>query len=320
MVTARGARILVAHLETCRPYTVAYPGMAGLAGAALAGGASPAAWSAAWLAPTLIWVGGLYFGDYADRALDALGKPHRPIPSGRLAPRTALTVGFGCVTVALIVTACVDLRAIAIVLLGAAGVVGYSTVGKRRGLLGNLLRGALTGLVLIFVATLARGGPTPEVLGWALVFCLQDTGSNLVGTLRDVSGDRAGGYRTAPVVFGSACAGRRAAACFGAAIPGAFALYGRSADLGLVLLIAAAALGWAGYATVLRDPADPRKALRAHEILVAERLVLAGAVVSRGLGSAWALVLLAAALAVSLTTQSLLRTRHEFGDTEVGSA
>src|SRR6185437_3897082 len=86
-----------AHLETWRPYTLWYVGLVGLAGAALvAGPHHPWRLLGAWAAPTLGWLGGHYLGDYFDRELDAGSKPHRPIPSGRLAARTALLCGAGC--------------------------------------------------------------------------------------------------------------------------------------------------------------------------------------------------------------------------------
>ncbi|WP_225730026.1 MULTISPECIES: UbiA family prenyltransferase [unclassified Nocardia] len=315
MVSIGSTRNWLAHMETCRPYTLAYPGLTGLAGAALTGAPTPAQWVTAWLAPTLVWTGGLYLGDYFDRELDGVGKPHRPIPSGRLTPRTAVLTGICCVAAAFAVSALVEPRAVAIALAGAAGTVGYSRVLKRHGILGNLARGALTGLVLIFAATLVHGWPAPLVLGWAAVFCLQDTGSNIVGTVRDIAGDRACGYRTVSVVYGGVFANRCAAACFAVAVLGALALHGISADLGSGLLLAAICLGIRAYGPVLGSgPIDPRKALRTHEILVAERLVLAAAVAANGLGGPATLGILAAALAISLSTQLLLRGRHEFGN------
>ncbi|KZM74099.1 UbiA family prenyltransferase [Nocardia terpenica] len=322
-MSARTRRHWWAHVETCRPYTLAYPGLAGLAGAALGGHPAPAQWMTAWLAPTLVWAAGLYLGDYLDRELDAGSKPHRPIPSGRLRPGTAVAVGAGCVAVALAVTALVQAWAVAVAVLGAVGVVVYSKVLKPRGIFGNLARGLLTGLVLLFAATVVDGHPVALAWAWACVFLVQDTASNLVGTVRDTAGDRAGGYRTLPVVIGARAASWCAAALFAAAMAAAVALavIGGLGAVGGGLVLAAVCLGLAGYRVLLGgDPADPRRALRTHEILIAERLVLAAAVASGGLGAPVAVVILVAALAISLSTQALLRRRHEFGDIPVRSA
>ncbi|MBU3870193.1 ubiquinone biosynthesis protein UbiA, partial [Streptomyces sp. 4503] len=56
----------------------------------------------------------------------------------------------------------------------------------------------------------------------------------------------------------------------------------------------------------------PALALRAHAVLVAERLVLAAAVVAAGAGTTPALALLTPLLTVSVITQSRMRSRHEF--------
>ncbi|MGW0520249.1 UbiA family prenyltransferase, partial [Crossiella sp. NPDC003009] len=55
-----------------------------------------------------------------------------------------------------------------------------------------------------------------------------------------------------------------------------------------------------------------RRALRAHELLVAERLVLAAAVVAGATGPGTALLVLLPALAFSIVVQARMRARHEF--------
>jgi len=87
-------------METWRPYTLFYPGLVGLSGAGLASDhVSALRLLGSWLVPTLGWIAGLYGGDYFDRTLDAAAKPHRPIPSGRISPRTALASAITCVLV-----------------------------------------------------------------------------------------------------------------------------------------------------------------------------------------------------------------------------
>lgn len=75
----------------------------------------------------------------------------------------------------------------------------------------------------------------------------------------------------------------------------------------------AAGAGVAAFRPLLRT-ASPgaRLALRAHEVLVGERLVLAAAVVAGGWGGPRALAVLLPLLAVSLVSQRRMRARHEF--------
>ncbi|MFI0817318.1 UbiA family prenyltransferase [Streptomyces sp. NPDC021098] len=309
-----------AHLQTWRPYTLSYPGLVGLAGAALADGSPSAAhlW-AAWAAPTLSWIAGHYLGDYFDRDLDATAKPQRPIPSGRLSPRAAVASGVLCALAAAVVTALAAWTALLLVAAGMAGIVAYSKVFKGRGLSGNAVRGALTALTVVFGALTAGTEPRwPAVLLAALAFWAHDTASNLVGTLRDVEGDRGGGYRTLPVLRGVRYAARTAALLYAAAIVTAAVCVPLTAPGGrtafAALLLAAAACGVGAFAPLLRGaaPLTPVRALRAHEILVAERLILAGAVLSGGWGPTPALTLLTPLLALSVLTQRRMRARHEF--------
>lgn len=45
------------------------------------------------VASACLYLGGMALNDYADRHVDAVERPERPIPSGRVSPRGALTVG-----------------------------------------------------------------------------------------------------------------------------------------------------------------------------------------------------------------------------------
>jgi len=309
-----------AHVQTWRLYTLSYPGLVGLAGAAQTDGPPPAAhlW-AAWAVPTLSWIAGHYLGDYFDRDLDAIGKPQRPIPSGRLSPRAAVASGVLCALAAAVVTALAAWTALLLVAGGMAGIVAYSKVFKGRGLSGNAVRGALTALTVVFGALTAGTEPRwPAVLLAALAFWAHDTASNLVGTLRDVDGDRSGGYHTLPVRRGVRYAARTAALLYASAVVAAAACVpfappdGRPA-FGALLLVAAVC-GTVAFAPLLRGaaPLTPARALRAHAVLVAERLILAGAVLAGGRGPAPALAVLAPLLALSVATQARMRTRHEF--------
>nr|WP_202543788.1 UbiA family prenyltransferase [Streptomyces sp. SID8382] len=295
-----------------------YPGLVGLAGASLTGShPTTGQLTVAWAAPTLGWVAGHYLGDYYDRDLDALSKPQRPIPSGRLSPRTAVAAGIGCALAVAALALWANWRAVAVAAAAMAGIVAYSRVLKGRGLPGNLVRGVLTALTVLFGAMAVQPWPPWRTLPFALVFLAHDTASNLVGTLRDVDGDREGGYATVPVRRGVRRATHTAAALYLTAVAVACAATGLVPEdtAGYLVLLSAAALCGAGvFGLLLRSPGHltPALALRAHAVLVCERLVLAAAVVAAGAGAVPALALLTPLLAVSVITQSRMRSRHEF--------
>ena len=312
--TVRGRAL--AHWQTWRPYTTCYPALLGLAGVLVAGGHRPAEVAAAVAAPVLGWISGHYLGDHFDRHLDAIAKPQRPIPSGRLSPATALATGIGCAVASLAVVAGFNWRVLPFFALAMAGIVSYSAVFKRLGFSGNLSRGVLSALALVIGAMIAQPWPPPALLPVAVGFLLHDTASNLIGTVRDVDGDRAGGYRSVPVRHGVPAAVRLAAVLWaaGTGAVGLGALVAEEPSAQFALVAVAVVLG--GWALWVARPGalTPRRALRSHEVLVAERLVLTAAVVAGAAGLGTALLVLVPALAFSLVLQGRMRSRHEFPD------
>lgn len=294
--------MLSAHVQTWRPYTLAYPGLVGMAGAGLPPG-QPSWWllALAWAAATLGWVSGHYLGDYFDRELDAISKPQRPIPSGRLSARTALWTGVGLASAVMVTLVVVNWRVSVLALLTVALMVAYSAVLKGRGLYGNFARGAATALALVCGTMLTHPLPSPVAVVVAVAFLCHDGASNLVGTLRDIDGDERGGYRTFPVQYGVRATVRLVVALYTVAVLVLFVALPFS-----VMLLVAVAVGIGGLWTL--RTVTPGRALRAHELLVVERLLLAAAVLPSVLGFA----VLVPALALTLPTQHRMRRRHEF--------
>lgn len=311
-------RVALAHWQTWRPYTTCYPAMLGLAGVLVAGGDRAGEIAAAVAAPVLGWISAHYLGDYLDRDLDAIAKPQRPIPSGRLAPGQALVTGIGFALASLVVTVSHNWRTLPLFLLAMSGIVAYSAVFKRLGLSGNLSRGALSALALAIGAMAAQPWPPAALVYVALGFLLHDTASNLIGTVRDVDGDRAGGCCSVPVRHGVGVAVRLAAGLWaaGLATVGAAALAAERPVEQLALVVVALAIGGAALWEVRPATLTARRALRSHELLVAERLVLTAAVVAGAAGAGTALLVLAPVLAFSLVLQNRMRSRHEFPDEE----
>lgn len=315
-------RTLRAHLQTWRPYTLAYPGIVGLAGAAVGSGPATSvnALVAACACPTLGWLGGHYLGDYLDRDLDAISKAQRPIPSGRLPPGTARACGILSVLASGLIAFMVSWPVVVGVLLALAGVIAYSRLLKGRGIWGNAVRGMLTALAVLVGAALAA--PLGEPPSWravpvAAAFLLHDMASNLVGAMRDVDGDRAGGYHTVPVQRGLVVAARTATSLYTMALliaAGAAVFVADHVTAYLLLLLAAGGAGAKAFKPLLSSGTAPaaQTALRAHETLVGERLVLAAAVLAGCWGPAAGLGVLLPVLSVSLVAQHRMRMAHEF--------
>ena len=90
----------------------------------------PAMWSLA--APPLAYIGGMILNDAFDARIDAVERPARPIPSGRIAPGHAYAAGFACLGLALAcaaATGSIDAFLLAVLLV--AIVVTYDAIHAR---------------------------------------------------------------------------------------------------------------------------------------------------------------------------------------------
>lgn len=124
MTTARDIAELIRM-----PAALTVPGDV-LAGAAAAGtlrGWRPVALAAS---STCLYWAGMALNDYADRDLDAEERPERPIPSGRVSPRTALQLSSGLTLASLALAASTGRRALAVAVPLAGAVWTYDLVAK----------------------------------------------------------------------------------------------------------------------------------------------------------------------------------------------
>lgn len=198
---------VIAHIETWRPYTVIWCGLLSLTGACLSNGGLPSFHIAvlSLCIPIIGWIAGLYLADYLDQGLDTIEKAHRPIPSKRMKPVEALIAGGIFVFIGIFLTSFLGFDQLLFIIIAGLLVFSYAKYTKSTGIIGNINRGFLA-VVSYFFGVFAVTSNTldiPEyVWFFAFVFFLHDITTNIVGTLRDVSGDSRAGYVTIPVKYG----------------------------------------------------------------------------------------------------------------------
>ncbi|MDD9206889.1 UbiA family prenyltransferase [Georgenia sp. 10Sc9-8] len=101
-----------------------------LAGAAAAGWPAGGRTAVLPAASVCLYWAGMALNDYADRELDAVERPERPLPSGRVSPRTALGVGAGLSAAGLALAAAAGPRAVPPALALAGAVWSYDMLAK----------------------------------------------------------------------------------------------------------------------------------------------------------------------------------------------
>jgi len=198
---------LKAYLVTMRPYLLFVSGITGLAGLALAPAVS---------LPATLLLGAVFFLSYGfGQALtdcfqmdtDALSSPYRPLVRGVVRRRDVLVVSLAGLLMSGVILASFHLLNLLLALAAIGGLATYTTF-KRRWWGGPFYNAWIVG-VLFLIGWMSGHGPAGLPLAWragagwllaAVVFGYADF--VLTGYFKDVSADRATGYRTFPVVFG----------------------------------------------------------------------------------------------------------------------
>jgi geranylgeranylglycerol-phosphate geranylgeranyltransferase len=206
---------LKAFWEILRPYNCIMAGVAAIIGLAIAGGMKPEATALIFLAVFLITGAGNAINDYYDRDIDAINRPGRPIPSGRILPRTAFNYSLvlfaaGCILAGLVNEIC-----LAVAVFNSLLLFFYARNLKATPLAGNISVAFLTGSTFLFGGAVAgTSGLVANLVPFGLSF-LASMSREIAKDIEDMAGDRQGGARTLPII-----AGERAAA----ALAGAFGL------------------------------------------------------------------------------------------------
>ncbi|MET8550879.1 SCO3242 family prenyltransferase [Micromonospora zamorensis] len=246
------------------PAALSVPGDV-IAGAAAAGALSPRTPALAGASVLLYWAG-MAANDWADRRLDAVERPERPIPSGRVTPAAAVGLAAGLTAAGVGLAAAVGgRRAVALAVPLAATIWGYDLLAKNtaaapavmaacRGL--DVLLGASGGRVtraLPAAATVAAHTWTVTALSRREV-----TGADAKLPMRTLAG-------TAVVAASAAVAVPRARRATAREADQTGARPGRTgAAAGVAAVLPAVLAGWyaarygAAQAEVVRDPSAGR--------------------------------------------------------------
>ncbi|MFG3269544.1 SCO3242 family prenyltransferase [Streptomyces luteogriseus] len=149
------------------------PALFSVPGDALAGtaatGASPNSRTLLAIASSLcLYEAGMALNDWADRDVDAVERPHRPLPSGRIGPAAALTAACALTGAGLALAAGAGRPALAVAAPLAATVWAYD-LGLKHTPAGPVAMGAARGLDLLLGAAATSGTTRPALPSAALL-------------------------------------------------------------------------------------------------------------------------------------------------------
>ena len=160
------------------------------------------------LSLSFIASGGFAINDYYDRVSDAVIKPKRPIPSGALSYKQAVTIAALFFALGLVISFLINWLAFAIIAIDSVLLLIYSYLIKRKsGFAANLLMGVLTGTAFIYGQATVTGTITLASLSlYPIAF--GTIGGNVLRDIFSVEGDAKVGYPTLPQKIGNISAAK----------------------------------------------------------------------------------------------------------------
>lgn len=195
-------------LELMRYKNCAMAGLASVIGAAIAysaSGASP---------PQLIWMplifitvfivtgAGNAINDYFDAGIDAINRPERPIPSGRIKKEWAFKFSFALFGTGIIIAYFISQIPFFIAVFNSLLLYFYAFSLKRKVFVGNLSVSYLSGSTFLF----GGGAYGAEGIRFTLVLfflsMLATLAREIVKAIEDMEGDRKNGAITLPIRMG----------------------------------------------------------------------------------------------------------------------
>lgn len=193
----------------------------------------------------LILGGGNALNDYFDSGIDAINKPRRPIPSGRVSRRAAGAFALGLFAAGLGLGLFLNAAAFALAAVNTGLLILYARRSKRMLFAANVLVAGLTASVFVFAGAILRRIDLSILALAGSAFFIMLT-REILKDIEDLEGDRRAGAATLPIRWGV----RRARGLANVFIPPAVAVAALPALLGrmdgrslAMILLAAAGLG-----------------------------------------------------------------------------
>ncbi len=143
--------------------------------------------------------GGNAINDYFDYKIDAINKPNRPIPSGRISLNSAKIYSVALFVIGTILSFIIGLLPGLIALFTSVVLILYAYNLKKMPLIGNMAVSFFIGLTFIFGAVVV-GEPLLSILGFSPFFITMMR--EIVKDMEDMEGDKKEGARTLPILYG----------------------------------------------------------------------------------------------------------------------
>jgi len=196
----------VGYVRLMRPINSAMMGFAVLVGATLASPDLPHILRTnllhGFVTGFVLTASSMTINDHYDKEIDAINEPTRPIPSGLIKSEEALVCAFALTAIGFASAYLTSIFCFAVAVLAWLVFVTYTAVGKRRGLLGNLMVSICVTIPFIYGSLVVTNDVKSNVLLFATTVFLSNTGREITKGIADVAGDKAQNVNTLAVRYG----------------------------------------------------------------------------------------------------------------------
>jgi geranylgeranylglycerol-phosphate geranylgeranyltransferase len=192
---------IVGLAQVLRPVNLIITAAGVWLGATLSG-SQASDWMGLWamVAAVALTAAGNAHNDWSDLDKDAVNRPDRPLPAGRISPTGLLVVSGGAFVAGLLALMPLSRAHAALFGMNAGILLLYNRWGSRRLLAGNVMVAALVGSTLFFGAL--ASGITDRVVVAAAFAAAATLAREMIKDVQDLEGDRLAGARTLAVVAG----------------------------------------------------------------------------------------------------------------------
>lgn len=193
--------------ELLRYKNCAMAGLAAVIGAAIAYSAAPG--ELLWMVPVFLTVffitgAGNAINDYFDANIDAINRPSRPIPSGRVTKEFAFRVSIFLFAIGIVSSYFIGTTPIPLLIavFNSMLLYFYAYSLKRKAFVGNLSVSYLTGSTFLFGGAAFGGKGIEVILVLFFLSMLATLAREIVKAIEDMEGDRKDGASTLPIKIG----------------------------------------------------------------------------------------------------------------------
>lgn len=150
----------------------------------------------------LVTAGGNVINDYYDSEIDAINRPDRPIPSGKVKKETAYHIAAALFIAGIILSFFTNPLCAGIAVFNSVVLVFYASHLKKSFMLGNIAVSYLSASIFLFGGALSGTEGVLRLVPLALITFLAMMSRELLKDAEDVEGDRASDAVTYPIRYG----------------------------------------------------------------------------------------------------------------------